>query len=220
MSRPNLARLGGLAAVIGGMLSVVISNLSLILLSGTTPLLEAPLLALLANLAEIVSVLFFTAGLVGLYALLGRRSRLGLSGLILAFLSILASVSHIVFLITSLLFADPEDTTRWLISVQEAVPLVRGLLLGCGVLLLGVAAFRTRILGRWGVLPLLLGSLILTASLFSASVLYFGLALGPWGTILRLLPILLGLCWVLLGGVLWAYASREEARVAQITPVG
>lgn len=215
MSRTNLARLGGLAAVIGGVLSAAISVLSFVLSLGMTPPAAALILAPLQSLGSIVSTLFFVVGLAGLYALLGRRSVLGLSGLILACLAVLAAISHPVFVIASLVFAgDPNGLTWWLISAQEVALFVRGFLLGCGVLLLGVATFEGRTLERWGVLPLVLGSLTVAVFLFSVLRRYLGLELGPWEVISWLLAILVGLCWVLLGSILWSYAFRKEAEDA------
>ena len=194
MSRPNLARLGGLAAIIGGTLYVAIGSLNLVVFSGTLPPVAVGLLAPVSSLASIVVSLLFAVGLVGLYALLGRRSWLGISGLLLAFSSVLAAVSQVVLPVASLLFADLGGPTPWLISAREAISLIRGLLLGCGVLLLSVAAFKTRTLVRWVILPPFMSALTLTAPQFSAAVLYFGLALGSWTTILHMLSLLLGLC--------------------------
>jgi hypothetical protein len=219
VSRTNLARLGGLAAVIGSVLSAAISALNFVLPSGIAPPVAALLLAPLQSLGGIVSTLFFMVGLAGLYALLGRRSVLGLSGLILACLAVLAAISHPVFVIASLMFAgDPNSLTWWLISAQEAALFVRGFLLSCGVLLLGVATFEGQTLGRWGVLPLVLGSLTVAVFLFSVLRRYLSLEPGPsWEVISWLLAILVGLCWVLLGSILWSYAFRKEVEDARST---
>lgn len=61
---------------------------SLLLLSaGIIPFLVSPLL----SFARIASTVLYALGLVGLYASLGRRSRLGVAGLVLTGLALLAT---------------------------------------------------------------------------------------------------------------------------------
>lgn len=222
MSKYNLVRLGGLATGFGGLLSVITNTLNFILLLSTGRPLAAvargPLYVLL-ELLGVVIALFFAAGLTGLYTLLRRRSRLGISGLVLAYLSVLASLSFILFAIVYIVYqvlTDTDDRIRnpWVVFPENAVDLAGALFLGVGVVLLGMATFEARALGRWSVLPLFLGALILIVPLVGRLAYYLGPADVPWSLFFRLLTILRGLCWVLLGGVLWAYASRGEARRA------
>jgi hypothetical protein len=95
--------------------------------------------------------------------------------------------------------------------------MTQALLLGGGVLLISIASFRTLILGRWRILPLVLGLLSVTVALFPVLGSYFGWPFVLWNVIHGSLVVLQGLCWVLLGGVLWVYASRREAGDARST---
>ena len=219
MTRTNLARLGGLAAVFGGLLAVAVNTLNFVLILSTGRPLEALARGPLFVLVELLSIaiaLFLAAGVTGLYALLGRRSRLGISGLGLAYLSVLASLSFIVFAIVYAsyqLLANTDGRIRnpWAVFPENAVDLAGALLLGGGVLLLGAVAFKHRVLGRWSVLPLVVGFLYLILPLLPALVTYLGWTGTPFVLFLGPLAILRAACWVLLGGVLWTYASRKEA---------
>jgi hypothetical protein len=217
VSRCNLTRLGGLAAVVGGVLSAAASVLTLVLASRAAPTggAQAALLAPLISFGNVVSMFFLVAGLMGLCALLGRHSKLGISGIILACLALLAAISHPVFAVTSVAFADPTNPTRWLTIAQEAALWARGLLLGCAVLLLAFATYGSRTLGRWELLPLILGLLIIVPALYRPVRYVYPIEVPP--AFLALTLVLQGLCWVLLGGALWAYASRQEARDTQNT---
>lgn len=179
---------------------------------------------MLLELLGVAVAVFLATGLTGLYALLGRRSRPGLSGLVLAYLAVLASLSFIVFAIvyvSSQLLADTDGRIRnpWIAFPENAVDLTGALLLGGEALFLGAIAFKNRVLERWGVLPLILGFLYLTLSLLPA-LGYLGWTEAPFVLFLGPLAILRAAFWVLLGGVLWAYASRKEAEDARSTPAG
>ncbi|MBA3471838.1 MAG: hypothetical protein H0T57_01185 [Rubrobacter sp.] len=227
MTRTNLARLGGLTVVFGGLLAGTINTLNYVLILSTGRPLESfargPLFVLLEFLGVAIA-LFLATGLTGLYALLGRRSRPGISGLVLAYLSVLASLSFIVFAIFYVsyqLLTDTDGSIRnpWIVFPENAVDLAGALLLGGGVLLLGAIAFKDRVLGRWSVLPLILGFLYLTLSMLPALV-YLDWTGAPFVLFVGPLAILRAACWILLGGVLWAYASRKEAEDARSTPAG
>lgn len=130
------------------------------------------------------------------------------TAVVLAYLSVFASLSFIVFAILYVvvyqLLTDTDGLVRnpWVIFPEDAADLAGALLLGAGVLLLGVASFGGQVLGRWGFLPLFLGLLTLFISSFFWLVFYLDLAGVPWSLFLGLLTVLRGLCWVLLGGVL------------------
>lgn len=228
MTRTNLARLGGLAAVFGGLLAVAINVLNYVLILSTGMPLESfargPIFVLLELLGVVVA-LFLATGATGLYALFGRRSGLGVSALALAYLSVLASLSFLVFAIVYVSYQLLTDTDGRIgnprvVFPENAVDLAGALLLGCGVLLLGAIAFKDRVLGLWSVLLLILGFLYLTLSLLPASISYLGWTGAPFVLFLGPLAILRAACWILLGGVLWVYASRKEAEDAPGTPVG
>lgn len=223
MSRPDLARLGGIAAVVGGLLYATVNALRLILTSLAEP--SSPALLTLAALSLVVfplvgifAALCFATGLTGLYALLGRRSVVGILGLILAYLSILAVLLSIALSIyISYRAAANPDTGSDPREVLFAVGLTPTLLLAGGILFVGAAAFGARTLGRWRVLPLILGLLTLAVVVFPVLGSSLGWPVQPWSTIRELLVILQGLLWVLLGGVLLAHASPREAGNARST---
>ncbi len=203
MTRTNLARLGGLAAVFGGLLAVATNTLNCVLILSTGRPLESfgPLFALLELLGVAVALFLAT----------------GLTGLVLAYLSVLASLSFIVFAIVYVsyqLLTDTDGRIRnpWIVFPENAVDLAGALLLGGGVLLLGAIAFKDRALGRWSVLPLILGFLYLTLSLLPALISYLGWTGAPFVLFFGPLAILRAACWILLGSVLWAYASRIRDR--------
>lgn len=136
----------------------------------------------------------FAAGLTGLYALLGRRSVLGIAGLALAYLSVLATVSSIVAsFYVSYQAATNSDTGFDPPGVLFAVGLTQALLLAGGILLVGVAAFGARTLGRWRILPLALGLLTLVVAFFPLLGSSLGWPVQPWSTVRELLVILQGL---------------------------
>ena len=83
--RSNLVLLGGVAAVVAGVFSFCVNALfSLLLVSNEV--IPWPITPLL-TLAGIVTTLLYAFGLAGLYALLGRRSLLGIAGLVLVSLA-------------------------------------------------------------------------------------------------------------------------------------
>jgi hypothetical protein len=168
------------------------------------------LLAPLLELLEIISVSLFAVGLTGTYALLGRSSMQGIVGLILVYLSILAIVSFVVFAVATVTFADPGGSLEWLLFAQEAARVAKYLLLGSGVLLLAAAVFGARILGRWKILPLILGLLFIVPPLNVLVLQLFPVTVQQATFASMLASVFQGLGWVLLGSVLWVYASHSS----------
>ena len=226
MSRTNLARLGGLAAIIGGLLHAATNALQLVLISlaDTSSSARVALAAdglLLFPLGGLLVALCLATGLTGLYALLNGRSVPRNLGLVLGYLSVLAfvfSVASSVYLsYQATMNADSYSGPFWQAPPKIVIGMTQALLLGGGVLLISIASFRTLILGRWRILPLVLGLLSVTVALFPVLGSYFGWPFVLWNAIHDSLAVLQGLCWVLLGGVLWVYASRREAGDARST---
>lgn len=85
MARSDLILLGGIATVIAGVFSFCVNALyTLLLISNEViPFLVPPLL----TLGDIVTAFLYVLGLVGLYVLSGRRSGVGIVGLVLAALA-------------------------------------------------------------------------------------------------------------------------------------
>jgi hypothetical protein len=203
LSSRRLVRLGGVSAMVGGALSLVLALLlapgpSLVRFRGETPLFDGAL-----ELAGGVGSLLIAVGALGLYAAVVRRSpRLATLGAVVA-----AGTALYQVLFTLLSGGYPEDAmTPFLVTV------VAGAANFVGFLLLGVVVFKARTLGRWSALPLALFVLPL-----ASPILFFLFTEGPAGTIgtitgIRLLiqvvytsPAVLGsLGWVLLGYLLWS----------------
>jgi hypothetical protein len=220
VSRANVARLGGVAAALGGAFSAVLSAVSCLLMSTVSGPVPGYFVGPLATLADVIVSLLYTAGLVGLYSLLGRRSNLGLSELLLALLSFLASLSPVVFAVVY--FAHHLLITRrqvvpspGLIFPGQIVDLIGIALLAGGVLLLAVAALGARVLGRWTPLPFVLALLTLLPVLAS----YVGLGWMPYA-LFGALSVLRGLCWTLVGGALWARAPHGGSQTVAGEPAG
>ncbi len=206
MARSNLVLLGGIAAVVAGVFSFCVNVLYDLLLMSVEviPFSVPPLL----TLAGIITTSLYVVALVGLYALLGRRSGLGIAGLVLAVLTLLAALSpwvvgigyalyQIVFLGRSIIRSSV------LFFPQTAVDLAGDALLAGGVLLLAVAALRARALGRWVVVPFIVGFLSLLPLLLYAA---YSLGLNVFGWLPFTPALLRAPFWVLLGIVLWRHA--------------
>lgn len=206
MTRSNLVLLGGVAAVVAGVFSFCVNVLYDLLLVSVEviPFSVPPLL----TLAGIITTSLYAVALVGLYALLGRRSAPGMAGLVLAFLAFVAASSPwvvgIVYALYQIVFLG-RTTVRSsvLFFPQTAVDLAGDALLAGAVLLLAVGALRTRALGRW-IFPLFVIAFLYVLPLLFYAVYSLGFGSFPW---LAFLPSWLGgPFWVLLGAVLWRRA--------------
>ena len=217
--RSNLVLLGGVAAVVAGVFSFCVNALYSLLLTSVevVPFMVPPLL----TLAGIITTFLYALGLGGLYALLGGRSKLGITGLVLAFLTFLAALSPwivgIFYALYQIIFLG-RDTVRSSVVFfpQLAADLAGDALLAGAVLLLAVAALRVRALGRWTFVPFVVGFLSLVPLLIWAA---YGLGLEAFGWLPLSPSLLRAPFWVLLGGVLWWRALRME-RVAVGTHAG
>lgn len=189
----KLAIWGGFAAILGGILEIVVASLSR---PGPPSLtLAGQATYETAILMSVAGGPLFAAGLVGLYADLARgteQSRftkgLGMAGLILAGLAVLAPL---VFLLQVMIVGTIVPAQSLFVSAVFSLGLWG---LPLATTLLGVFALRSRALGYWRALPLVLGvSMILGA---------------PY--------VVLGLGWILLGYVL---CSSQRGKMPHPTHV-
>ncbi len=216
--RSNLVLLGGVAAVVAGVFSFCVNALfSLLLMSNEViPWPVSPLL----TLAGIVTTLLYAFGLAGLYSLLGRRSRPGIAGLVLVSGAFLMTLTPWAFGIAYALYQElfvPGDTiaSSLLVFPQFAVEITEVTLLAVAVLLLGLAALRTRVLGPWTFVPLVIGLLSLVPLLSWAA---HGLGFEALGEIPFPSSLVRAPFWALLGVVMCLRADAVQARGRSVRP--
>lgn len=207
MTRRELTLLGGACAVLAGAFSFVLNLIYYGLMATLWASNPVPEYAVgpLITLAEAFLSLLYTLGLVGVYALLQRRSWLGISGISLSCLSVLAALSPIVFSVLYFFYQGVVNHKRivrspGLIFPSLSVDLVGDALLAGAILLLGVAALRAGNLRGCALLLFLLAGLTALKILGN---------LGPgWIPFVPavVLVILRGPTWMVLGGVLWVRA--------------
>ena len=195
MSASRLARWGGLAAMLGGVLWVFKGGA--IMLTGEQP-------PVVFSAAQPL----FAAGLVGLHARLGGRGgRLGKTGLLLAYAALSSALVALVgFTLAQARWVPNEDSVTLLtpfIVLAGFGPFV-------GLVLLGIATLRVEAMpAPWSALPL-----VMEAGAVPLMLLVGGI-LGLVNERLFELPIvLLGFAWVLLGySVLVVKGAKVEAPV-------
>ena len=208
MSSRRLIRWSGLAAMLGGLLWMVLGALAG-MTGGSTKVLGLTEGAYSRMFT--VSLLLVTAGLAGLYARqAGRFGRLGAAGFVLAFIGLALMVLGIVieWWISDLIFADvqpgqfkPGAHAGW------GIFLVGFCVLAVGFVLVGIATIQAKALPRWSrALPLVIG-------LLPASGFLVALSIGEWGL---LSP---GLGWMLLGYVLWSHQTEAPVQSSVSPPV-
>jgi hypothetical protein len=180
-SRSAVVRAGGAAALLGGALYL------LSLLTHPQGLLRATVPG---------SIVCFMLGMVGLHALLwGREGRLGVIGVVLVSIGLLLGL---IGMANSAIMcasgchtpvgSSPSQVGQILNSGEHA-----GLaFIGAGMLLWGIVAFRARALGRWSVMPLVIGLLSLAGIMFFRPDLFAVVEHS-------LLPEVFAACWILLG---------------------
>ena len=183
----SLVRLGGVAAIVGGLLWIIKGGA--ILLSGDQP-----------RYVFEVAPLCFAAGLLGLHGgLAGRGGLPGRLGGALAYVAMALSVVGLVSLIqrgdapTSEADFDPVVLAGFLATLGS-------------LLLLGVAVRRAGLLPRpWDLLPLALGAL--TFPLLAIA--------GAFGVVnerlLEVPVVIVGAAWVALGYRLWVVGQVQAA---------
>lgn len=206
MARSNLILLGGIATVVAGVFSFCVNALYILLLmsEGAIPMLVSPLV----TLGSILTAFLYVLGLVGLYTLSGRRSGMGIAGLVLAALAFGTTLLPWAFGVAYALYqvdflSRTVVATSAMIFPHVAVGLLGDALLAGGILLLVVEALRARALGRWTFLPFVLAFLYVFPVPLWAAInlgLEITLPLPPSPALLES-PF-----WVLLGAVLWRRA--------------
>jgi hypothetical protein len=157
--------------------------------------------------------LLYGLGLVGLYALSGQRSGLGIASLVLAALAfgttLLPWAFGIAYALYQVVFLSRTIVaTSARIFPQVAVGLLGDALLAVGLLLLAVAALKARALGRLTFLPFVLAFLYAFPIPLWAAInlgLEISLPLPASPALLR------GPFWVLLGAMLWRRAAGLRA---------
>ena len=168
------------------------------------------------DIVEIFVMLSFAVGLVSLYALLRRRSILGLLGLVSIFLTVLVSAwPEMYFTCANTIWACATISLSHLGFEQSFLVIgawTEKLLLATGIFFLGVAAFRARVLGSWRALPCVLA--VLNIPWATIITLSLGWTQIPW-PLFGLFATLRSLSWVLLGGVLRFHGIREDPAVSQ-----
>jgi hypothetical protein len=197
LSASGLARWGGLAAMLGGVMWVVKGGA--IMLTGEQPpiLFEAALP-------------LFAVGLVGLHARLGGRGgRLGKTGLLLAYAALASALVTLV--------GWTLAPAGWVPDEDSATPLTPFIVLAglgpfVGLVLLGIATLRAKVMpAPWSVLPLVMGA-------GAVPLMVVGGILELVNERLVEVPIvLLGFAWVLLGYSVWSgkdEAIQQPARVS------
>jgi len=201
--------LGGLAAILGGVLWIAVRVLVL---------LEPPPFSYDAyNRMFVAPLLLLLVGLLGLSARsAGGRRRLARTGTMAAVggcaLLIAGNVAEFWFV---LMQSKPNANAAYQSGAEEVwigseigwmLFLLGFLIMSIGLVLFGVAAVRANELPRWRALPLMVGVAGLMAFLF-----------GPFLVAAAdLLLTLIGVGWILLGYLLWSArgaSARQPSRV-------
>jgi len=191
MSKERLIALAGPLTILVGALWLVVSIGDFVLQSG---------LASDEAIVEFLAIPFFLSFVPLLFALIGTRLRFHPSAGVLGRLGLALSVAGcagvIVFMLANLLLSGvaPEVGQRpWL----NYAAVVCVLSIRIGYILFGVDALRYKLLPRWNLLPLLVGSTVA----LSLPLDWFGVPAflpSQWATPFLHFAIT-GACWVLLG---------------------
>ncbi|MDP8972519.1 MAG: hypothetical protein M3N45_04930 [Actinomycetota bacterium] len=194
MSSSNLIRLGGLAAVVSGVLFVIAELLYLVV--GMSP----PAEDLNSGTAVVQGVLFLlggmllVGGLIGLY--INRKDELGIlgaAGFIVAFAGstfAIGAFSGGAFVVPALAELAPDLVEAGPPPLVMFADVTAFALLTLGWLLLGLAFLRSRVYPRWAAILLMVGAVIAFFPLpfsmvpFGAAVAWAGFSLlsegAPW----------------------------------------
>ena len=190
MSRSTIVRAAGAAALLGGMLYL------LSVLTHPTGL---------ARAAVPGSILLMLLSIVGLHARLwGREGLLGWLGFVLVGTGLLLGLIGMAG--SALGILDPNPIAP-IINTGEHAGLV---FIGAGLLLWGILTLQLKALGRWSVLPLLMGLLSLTGIVFLIPPAFSALESS-------VVPQVFALSWVLLGFAL--LTTRPGAATISPQPV-
>jgi|GEM_PF-4524141 len=191
MANRDQVRMGGLAALIGGLAWIVAS-----LLYMATPVsADTDEVNTLQSVLVIVGLLGFLAALFALSSsgALGDSSigRIGIW---------VAAASLIIILAATLLAFVPNfemDDLMWPIG---------GLLALAGFVMVGMATMRTRALPQWPALPIAIGVAMFLVIVAYASLFFLPVDVANWLIIIT--TALTGIVWAALGYALWSWSSR------------
>jgi hypothetical protein len=190
MSRSTFVRVAGAAALLGGALSAL-SDLS------------HP--QGLARAVVPLSVACLLLGIVGLHALLwGREGRLGLFGFVLVSIGLALGFIGMAGSALEIVYPNPLAP---IINTGEHAGLV---FVGAGMLAWGFVTLRRQALGRWSILPLLIGLLSLTGIVFLIPAAFSALEHSP-------MPLIFSITWILFG---LALLTRRTGPAPSAAPVG
>ncbi len=194
MSSSALIRWGGLAAMLGGTLWVIATVIHASKPRGCIaeecafrPMRES---GALDGILTLLSVLLLAVGAVGLVTLVRRSGRFGRAGKAGVLIGAVGAALLVIATLIQVIFFGGDDFPLWPAFV------IPGLLaIAAGLVFLGVAILRSRVLPRWTAALLIIGALaMLGANEQTARVL---------------LTIPLGVAWVAVGYVLWS--GRQES---------
>ncbi len=189
LSRSMVVRAGGAAALLGG---------ALLLLS----FLSHPSGPARAVVPGSIACLMF--GMVGLHALLwGREGRLGAIGFVLVGVGLALGFIGMTGSVLGVL--DPNPAAP-IINTGEHAGLV---FIGAGMLLWGVVAFQVQALGRWSVMPLVIGLLSLTGIVFLLPDAFAAMEHS-------VLPLVFAASWIPMGYALLTRRSAASAVPPQL----
>lgn len=213
MTSSGLVRWCGIAAVLGGV-EYLFGTMLFVALAVPSILPETAARAVSLGQA-MLAVLLTTAGLVGFYALLGQRSRLGKAGVILVCVAVFVRVALAPFGLA----IDASD-----FGEDLPLPVLLGALAGeivvVGMLLLSVAALRTRAPGLREAMPLVMVSLLLIVLRTPLPVILVQYwqpgNLNP--SFLTGITSVSGVGWVIFGALLWRGARSREDRGEGVAP--
>ena len=190
MSRSTFVRMAGVAALLGGALFV--------LSFATHP-------QGLARAIVPASVAGLLIGIMGLHARLwGREGRLGRWGFVLVGIGL--GLGLIGMAGSALGILDPNPLGP-IINTGEHAGLV---FIGAGLLLWGLVTLREQALGRWSILPLLMGLLSLSGIVFLIPAAFSALEQSA-------MPEVFGLSWILLGIALLTSRANPSPLPARTT---
>ena len=202
--KSNLSRLGGPAAILGGILWLTYITLQAIAPAALT---EEPY-TVLNRTAEVIysvilllSVMLFAVGLLGLYARQADRA-----GSVAKLGGAAAILGGVLFGVSGSLVAFFPIDGAWYFMMGGAIVILVSLLL------LGVSTLSTQVLGRWSFVPLLIGMFFLAAFVFGSTGLFQLEPLGAW--LGASLATLVGAGWILLGVALLSNKASSGQEIA------
>ncbi len=189
MSPSKLISWSGLAALIGGVLLVIVNILDLVVFGGNTD--STAVLSgswVVKEIGYIVAGVLISLGLIGLYARQERQAgTLGLAAFLVAFTGTVLMVGtdwSAAFLGPAVAEAAPELVNGEPTGVAVAGFLVTSLLLVIGWFLFGWVSFQTRVQGRGASILMMVGAVLALVLIFielPLEVVVLGIALAWMG---------------------------------------